>query len=426
MSREVKFSLEEIPVPADLELEKDVVALAAANESTIDEISSILGSGAFADPYWAEAWGILLDMHRKGDHIDAVTFCAKLDPSVASDVAVKMMMFQNATIEAVSHAETLKVLATRRRLYQATCALLKLAASPTSTVPGMVAALARATESISEEASISDGVTITEAIDNLATTLEEKANGGGNQVTTGFSVLDSELTGGMAPGQLIILSARPSVGKTAVMLQMAVSAARAGKPVMIYSLEMSELELAERYMLSTERVDPYTMASGKVDWNQFETGRSVFADLPLRIDDRTVSLEGIISSITLNASRGKCSAAYIDYLGFIRNGDDRENLAQKLGKITGTLKSTARKVGIPIVLLAQLNRDSVKEKRAPQLSDLRDSGSIEQDADAVLMLDRSDTGLAMYIRKNRKGAPNRGVMLRPNSTYTMFDESGMI
>lgn len=145
-------------------------------------------------------------------------------------------------------------------------------------------------------------------------------------------------------------------------------------------------------------------------------------------------MEEIRQRIILLHEQGKCGIAFIDYLGLIA-GKNRENLAQDLAYKTASFKQLAKDLRIPIVLLCQLNRESARENRAPQLYDLRDSGGIEQDADEVLMLQDTstlgmdgnlDTSLVMWVRKNRNGKKGLGIRLKPNSSYTSFDEVEVI
>ena len=136
--------------------------------------------------------------------------------------------------------------------------------------------------------------------------------------------------------------------------------------------------------------------------------------------------------MTVLNKQGQCDVAYIDYLGLIRQAqaDSRAPLYQQIAEITGTLKATAKSLRIPIVLLCQLNRDAAKQDKRPQLYNLRDSGSIEQDADVVLMLNQTPgpkgLDLEVWVRKNRQGEKDFGVLMRPNDNYTDFKEEYII
>ena len=214
-------------------------------------------------------------------------------------------------------------------------------------------------------------------------------------------------------------------GKTAIMLQMAKAAAIAGKAVNLFNLEMTNTELAQRMIFSTGKVTPLQMARGEVIWTDFEVASGQFASKPIYLNDSATTADEIISRITLNSQAGKCDIAFIDYLGLIQMGT-KAPLHQAIAETTKRLKQTAKACRVPIVLLCQLNRASASEKRAPMLYDLRDSGSIEQDADIVLMLERASDNedardVNMWVRKNRQGkAGEIKIEIEGNETFTAF------
>ena len=206
---------------------------------------------------------------------------------------------------------------------------------------------------------------------------------------------------------------------------MAKSAAIAGKSVNLFNLEMTNTELAQRFLFSTGKLTPLQVARGEVVWRDFEDALGEFASKPIYLNDSASSDDEIISRITLNNQAGKCDIAFIDYLGLMQMSS-KSTLAQSIADVTKRLKQTAKACAIPIVLLCQLNRASESEKRTPQLFDLRDSGSIEQDADIVLMLEKSDTNegdVDMWVRKNRQGkAGEIKVEISSNDTFTAFTD----
>jgi len=277
---------------------------------------------------------------------------------------------------------------------------------------------------------IASSESISTAIGNLLETIEanqvDRANGKRTRVPTGFKMLDYLTYNGFNAGNLVILSARPSVGKTAIMLQMAMSAVRAGFPAMIYSLEMTNQELAQRMIFSTGLVTPGQLARNEVNWDDLETANGQFNGMPLYLNDRARTLDEITANIVLNANQGRCKIAFIDYLGLIQSTNPRQPLYQAIAERTSRLKRVAKECRIPIVLLCQLNRNTESENRSPELYDLRDCGSIEQDADIVLMLERPNRELTnldvnMWVRKNRQGKAGAiCVELRANETFTEF------
>jgi replicative DNA helicase len=266
-----------------------------------------------------------------------------------------------------------------------------------------------------------------------------------------MACLDDVLYGGMAPGNLVIVSARPSVGKTALALYMVRKAAGAGARPAFFSIEMTTDELAMRMIASVteeyedenypgvgnprrSKVSMYKIANGfdsDDDWDRFEEAVGELDHLEMTINDSARDLRDIVSRMTVLNKQGRCDVAFIDYLGLIRQAqaDPRAPLYQQIADITGTLKATAKSLRIPIVLLCQLNRDAAKTGGAPQLYNLRDSGSIEQDADVVLMLNQvpgpRGFDLEVVVRKNRQGEKDFGILLRPSDNYMDFTEIGI-
>lgn len=271
-------------------------------------------------------------------------------------------------------------------------------------------------------------VRITDAINQVA---EEIESGTSSRVTTGDQTLDTLLNGGFAPGNLVVIAARPGVGKTSFMHQLARAADKAGFRSDIYSLEITTSETAQRFLISTGEVAPSFIyaARGKEDpeaWDSFEKAAARLDDCGVRVDQRSRTVEDICASITKEAADGKPGIVFIDYLGLLDSTSKSRNAlqAQVLAEYTRKLKETAAVCKIPIVLLCQLNRDSAKDTRPPRLYDLRDSGAIEQDADIVMMLegvirDGKNT-VDLWLRKNRCGKKNLRLEMEVDETYTSF------
>jgi replicative DNA helicase len=234
-------------------------------------------------------------------------------------------------------------------------------------------------------------------------------------VPTNFAKLDM-LTQGLQKGELIILAARPSVGKTSFALNIARNVAvLAHRPVVVFSLEMSKQSLVQRLICSEARVDSYLLRTGQADAHAFQRIAQAMDSLTqaeLWIDD-TPSLS--INTLRARARRMKAQHGIellvVDYLQMMEGGR-QESRVQEVSDISAGLKSIAKELDIPVLALSQLSRESERrENKRPQLSDLRDSGSIEQDADVVLFLyregmhkadvDRGKTDL--FVAKNRNG-----------------------
>ncbi|MGH9358762.1 MAG: replicative DNA helicase [Candidatus Acidiferrales bacterium] len=253
-------------------------------------------------------------------------------------------------------------------------------------------------------------------------------------IETGFKVLD-DMTSGLQPGELIIVAARPSLGKTALALNMAAHAAtQRGSVVAIFSLEMSKESLLVRLLCSEGRINGHRLRTGMSDhddWVKMSKALGRLAEAPILIDD-TAALSVMqirAKARRLKAERG-LDLVIVDYLQLVTGHGRFENRNQEVSYISRSLKGIAKELGVPVVALSQLSRaPEAGRGREPQLSDLRDSGSIEQDADMVIFIHRGggesgsdDPGVVtdLNIGKQRNGptGPFKLVFLKP---YTRFE-----
>jgi replicative DNA helicase len=254
-------------------------------------------------------------------------------------------------------------------------------------------------------------------------------------VPSGFTDLDA-LTSGFQASELVVVAARPSMGKTAFCLNIASNAADSGHGVAIFSLEMSKEALVQRMLTATARVDSQRVRQGKLrdsDFTQLARAAGILQTYQVWIDDTP--------SITLLEMRSKARRlkidndlrlVVVDYLQLMRSPEYSENRVQEISDISRSLKALARELEIPVIALSQLSRASEQRggERKPILSDLRDSGAIEQDADLVIFIhraeyydreDESKRGMAeIMLAKNRNG-PTGDVQLKFTREYTRFD-----
>ncbi len=255
-------------------------------------------------------------------------------------------------------------------------------------------------------------------------------------VTSGYKDLD-KLTAGFQKSDLIIIAARPSMGKTALGLCIARNAAKeSGVPVGFFSLEMSKEQLAMRLLCAEARVDSHKIRSGflsRQECGKLLQAAGLFMDVPIYIDD-TPS----ISPLELRAKARRMMSdqglglVVVDYLQLMRGRDNVERREQEISEISRSLKGLAKELDIPVIALAQLNR-KVEERtdKRPLLSDLRESGAIEQDADVIAFIYRDEVyakqackepGVAeIIIGKQRNGPSGETVKLAYISTYTRFE-----
>lgn len=228
-------------------------------------------------------------------------------------------------------------------------------------------------------------------------------------IETGYVQLDN-MTSGLQPGELVILAARPSVGKTALAMNIAAHAGiRKQKSVGIFSLEMSKEALVIRLLCSEGRIDSHklrTGVSGREDWNRMSQALGRLAQSPLYIEDApALSIMQIRAKARRQAAERGLDLLIVDFLQLITGGGRFENRTQEVSFISRSLKSIAKELSVPVLALSQLSRASeVRPGHRPQLSDLRESGSIEQDADVVMFLHRPD----MYRPHDQEQDPEDG------------------
>lgn len=235
---------------------------------------------------------------------------------------------------------------------------------------------------------------IKESLDEAEQRAIAHSNGLPVGIPTGLTELD-RCTGGWRGGQLIIVAGRPAMGKSAVMMHFAKSAAMHGTPVVIFSLEMQSRELGDRLILGGCNVDGGGYKVGKIEseeWREIERANDSLSKLPIYISDSTqISMQGIRAQCQRLKAKGKCGMVVVDYLGLLDTPDDdkRFNREREVAQITRQAKILANELDVPIILLSQLNRESERRPdKMPMLSDLRDSGSIEQDANTVIFVHR--------------------------------------
>ena len=251
-------------------------------------------------------------------------------------------------------------------------------------------------------------------------------------IATGFHDLD-KLTGGLRPGQLSVIAARPSVGKTSLAMNIAEHVAIGSKvPVGVFSLEMSSQELLHRMVCSLARVNSGDVNEGKLtagDFARMATATGKIGKAPLHICDKGgLTIGQLASNARRMVQRHGIKLMIVDYLQLMSGGQKRSSRYEDVTAISIGLKALAKELGIPFIVLAQLNRASEQESRAPRMSDLRDSGSIEQDADIIGLLHREEredgdiVPISLYVPKQRNGATGK-IELQFHRQFTRFEST---
>jgi replicative DNA helicase len=252
-------------------------------------------------------------------------------------------------------------------------------------------------------------------------------------VPTGFADLDA-LTNGLHPGQMVVVAARPAIGKSTLALDFARSAAiHSSMTTVIFSLEMSRNEITMRLLSAEARVGLHAMRTGQLgdeDWTRLARRMSEVADAPLFIDDSpNMSMMEIRAKCRRLKQRNDLKLVIIDYLQLMSSPKRVENRQQEVSELSRSLKLLAKELGVPVIALSQLNRGpEQRTDKRPMLSDLRESGSIEQDSDMVILLHREDAyerespraGEADFIVAKHRNGPTATVTVAFQGHYSRF------
>lgn len=232
------------------------------------------------------------------------------------------------------------------------------------------------------------------AFNSLMKRKENYERGEISGILTGVERLDKKI-GGFQGSQLILIAARPAMGKTSFAVQIMKKAARCGKKVLMYSLEMLDEQIVDKMIIADTGVDSERYRNGSLEdheWVQITNKLGEFASLPIEIDDKAGnSIQYIQSQATLKKQQNLCDVIVIDYVGLVSNNEKGGNREQYISSISKKCKEISKQLNVPVILLAQLNREVEKTRdKMPTLADLRESGSLEQDADIIISLMRPE------------------------------------
>ena len=420
-------TLMDFPVPSTTGYEHKLLATIIQDNSLATEIMSIVKREMFSNEYTQKIWDVFVDMYYKREKIDLLTIFPKVDNKYFIDNVLKTEVEYSVSGTMQLALSFLDTYIKRKAYFCAVDILQKINAGETS-------------DSIREQFD-RFSTKVTEGLgDKIADDAESIANeiaddiekGNRTRVSTHIRTLDYYTYGGFGGGNLVILAARPSVGKTTIAMQIAQAASADLNRTLVFSLEMTKQELVQRLIQSTGLISQYQFCTNTIDWENYEKAISQVINGNLLINDEAYNINEIRQKIVMACQTQKIKMVMIDYLQLIKGANPRLSKADQVGEFTSILKQTAKQCNIPILVLAQLNRASASENRSPQLYDLRDSGSIEQDADIVIMLERprnelgniADNRIDMWIRKNRQGRCNfdNPICLKGNEYYTNFVE----
>jgi replicative DNA helicase len=428
-------------MPTNIEAEEAILGGILIDPEAISRIAELLRPEFFAITAHQVIYRSALGLFFQGQPTDLMTVTTRLtDRNQLEQVGglTKLAQLVDRTVSAVNidqYAVLVEDKYQRRKLIEAGNNIVQLGydtAAPLETV------LDRAEQEIfriTQERPQQDLVSIGETLNQTFQDLENRNEGltlpG---ISSGFYDLDS-MTGGFQRSDLIIVAARPAMGKTAFCTNIAhqIAAGKEKFPVAVFSLEMSKEQLVQRILSSEAKIESNRLRSGKISQNEWEpisTAIGNLSELPLFIDDTpNITVTEIRSKVRrLQAEQGGAlGLVLLDYLQLMEGSSD--NRVQELSRITRSLKGLAREINVPIIALSQLSRGvEARTNKRPMMSDLRESGSIEQDADLVIMLyrdeyynpDSPDRGIAEVIITKHRNGPTGIVKLLFDPQYTCF------
>lgn len=438
-------SLTDCRQPCSVEAEKAVIGALLLESTAIHDVSPILTPECFYDSKLATIYEAVTAMNERGTAVDMVSVAKELmSRGKLEEVGGPLMISQLTgsvvnSSHIIEHALYIHQLYLARQLVIAGQTITGKALDQTNDIGDLIADSLRQIESISEEACFNaqtvDLSHATRKAITLYTEREEMARSGKKAgISTGLERLD-RITGGWKPGQLVILAARPAMGKTALLLHFARAAALLNVPVVVFSLEMSTEDLTDRLMLSESRLNADRYKNGYLSESEKPVlcaAADRLSSLPVTIDDTANLPMQQIKARAKNLQRkGKCGMVLIDYLQLIdmRSSNRNYTREQEVSQCSRSAKLMAKELGVPVILLSQLSRkNEERSDKMPILSDLRDSGAIEQDADIVLFIHRpeyydeknAEKGVGkLILAKHRSGAS--GVMrFRYNESLTQI------
>ncbi|MDD2891389.1 MAG: replicative DNA helicase [Candidatus Gracilibacteria bacterium] len=427
--------------PHSIEAERGVLGSILLDKEGIFQVSALLVEADFYDPNNGLIYGAMMDLFSRNKPIDILTVREHLDDRQNLEkiggnaylIDLTESIFTSANI--YQYAQIVKQKGILRKLIKAGNDILLAGYDEESDINKLLEKAEQSLFTVTQTFIQNKLVHIREILDlryeEFAEIHENPQSANDGLVHTGFKSLDGKI-GGFKPGDMIILAARPSMGKTALALNVAQHIGETGKNVAVFSLEMSKEQLTDRLICATMGVDSWKLNKGELEDEEFQRMGDALERLSkanIYIDD---SAGGNLLEIKSKARRLKMESGLdfivIDYLQLMSAGNPM-NRVQEISDISRGIKSLARELGVPIMALSQLSRAvESRVSKEPILSDLRESGSIEQDADVVLMIYREDyydeftenKGITnVFVRKNRNG-PVGGADLKFEKKFMKF------
>ncbi|MCI5722220.1 MAG: replicative DNA helicase [Firmicutes bacterium] len=434
--------IEKIP-PHNAEAERSVLGAALLSKDALADVIDVVRTDDFYDKAHKEIFDVMLELFRSSKSVDIVTVCEELKKNKALDLVggrsyiASLSAAVPSVVNAAEYAKIVAEKASLRKLIQTAEEIKERGYDESVEAADILDYAERNIFEIAQSRQSSDYAPIKEVLLENVAMIDKAINSQGEVtgLTTGFKRLD-EVTSGLQKSDLVIIAARPAMGKTAFVLNIAQNAAiKAGASVLIFSLEMAKAQLGQRLLSMESRVEMQKLKTGAIernDWDRINMALDSLSKTNIHIDDN--------SGISILEMKNKCrrlkaekglDLIIVDYLQLMQSDGKSDSRQQEISALSRQLKLLAREIDCPVLVLSQLSRaPEQRQDHRPILSDLRESGSIEQDADIVIFLYRDDyynensekPGVCeVNIAKHRSG-PTEVIDLTWVARYTKFSD----
>jgi replicative DNA helicase len=432
--------------PHNLDAEESLLGAMLLSSDAISIGTELLSGDDFYKPAHGQIFSAISRLYETGQPADAVTVADELDraglSSMGADPAALVSLQANtpSAANAQHYASIVQELAILRRLIAATGEISDIAYDAPDDVKAVIDTAEQMILDVAERRNADDIRPLAELLHESVDWIEERGKDHITGTATGYTDLDHILLG-LQPSSLTIVGARPSMGKTSFALGMLTHVGMVlRRPAVLFSLEMSHLELSQRLLASEARVDAQRMRTGQLndsDWQKVSQAITRLSASTIFIDDNPhlTVMDVRARARRLRKQHGELGVVIIDYLQLMSSRSRAENRQVEVAEMSRGLKILARELKCPVVALSQLSRGlEARADKRPMLSDLRESGSLEQDADVVLFLYREEAydsdapvekkGLAEVLISKHRNGPTGQANLAFLGQYARFDNLG--
>jgi len=429
--------------PYDSKSEKAVLGAIVIDNRRMDELQDLLPDGSyFYNASYGKIYDAMKALHRQGLAIDKISIQSKLremdvPPEMVSDEFLRNAIVGTTSANIMTYATAVSEAALKRELISVTESIANACYESKEPTAELFDRTEKEVYQVIQRRSVRELKSVGDIVMETLKNIDRAAKAGGEVtgLASGFRDLDKK-TAGFQPGNLVLVAARPAMGKTSFVLSMVKNVAILHhKPVLMFSLEMSTTELMNRLLSMTAHIDAQKFKTGQMsgsEWHEVVSSGGDIAQAPLFLEDRSTTLGEIRSISRKYKIEHDICMIVIDYLQLMNSSGKRsDSRQQEISDISRGLKLLAKELQIPIIALSQLSRAvEGRTDRHPQLSDLRESGAIEQDADTVIFIYREEVykpdtdkkGIAEIMIQKQRSGPTGTVEMKWVASQTMFHD----